>query len=378
MNGSKGGSVTVKGFNRTVRWMQNQDGAWCVDFLDEGAKRRRRVVGDGTSEDAAKIEAKRKARELSEKLTTERNPDTASVETVLEAYFKGNPVFDTIGLLNKVSTLTAQKYHAAYRHFKEYFPGQVGAFRELTKVHVEGYLQSRQASGAAPKTILAEFITLRTLVRWAAQEYEDEGRHFFLRYDITANVKPPKVAERLPVYLTDLELARMFGEARKDAKLRAIVSLGYYHGLRTSSIARLKTADVTLGENVGEFRVWKKAGGQVNFGLHPEALAALRECPAAAGSEYWFGDEWAQEPSYLSAYLCAWLRSIGIHKRFHDLRHTCAHTHVMAGTPAPLLQRALGHGDLKTTQGYIRLWEAEVKEVASRMPTVGGEVNHGG
>lgn len=357
---------------RKVAVLQNQDGKWCIDFTDEYSKRRRQIVGDGTDEKAAKDAARLKARELNEKIATERNPDTASVETVLRAYFEGDKVFESVGVCNKVGPLTASKYRTIYRHIKEFLVGQVQVFAQLTPYHVEMYLTTRKVAGAAPKTILAEFILLRSLIRWAAEEYEDGGKHFFLKYDISKRIKPPKLPARLPVYFTGEELTKLFAAAESDPMLRAMVCLGYYHGLRTSSIASLKTADVSLTVDGGKFKVWKKAGGEVEFDLHPDAVAALRACPPVAGSVYWFGDEHAGNHAGLSQYLCAWIRrTIGTSKRFHDLRHTMAHAHVVAGTPAPLLQQAMGHANLNTTQQYVRLWGHEVANVAARLGTVG-------
>lgn len=368
---------------RQVAVLRNQQGKWCVDFTDEFGKRRRMIVGDGASEKAAKDAARARGREVNEKLQTERNPDTASVNTVIAAYFEGNTAFDSIGILNRVSTLTRRKYHAIYVHLEKFLPAQVNAFRELTKYHVELYLATRAQEGAAPKTILGEFILLRTVIRWAAQEYQDGGRHYFLKYDITDGVKPPKLAPRLPVYYTDVELGQLFAASQGDKQLRAMVALGYYHGLRTSSIARLKTSDVILsGSKVegegpeaasgGSFKVWKKGGAEIAFSLHADALAALRDCPPVAGSEFWFGDEWAAKPDQLSSYLCAWIRrTLGVDKRFHDLRHTTAHAHILAGTSAPMLQAVLGHASLGTTQHYVRLWGHEVTHAADRLAKIG-------
>lgn len=356
---------------RKVAVLRNQQDKWCIDFTDEFGKRRRMMVGDGTNEKAAKDAARAKAREINERLTTERNPDTASVSTVMAAFMEGNPAFDTAGILTRVGELTRMKYHAIYGHFKKFFPNEVSAFRELTKYHVEKYLATRAQEGAAPKTILAEFILFRTMIRWAAQEHQDGGRHFFLKYDITEGVKPPKQVEKLPVYFTDDELTKLFAAAAMDKTLRAIFALGYYHGLRTSSIARLKISDVTDGGT--KFKVWKKNGGQIEFSLHADAATALRECVPASGSEYWFGDEWASEPNVLSEYLCAFIRrTLNVRKRFHDLRHTTAHAHILAGTSAPMLQQVLGHTNLGTTQHYVRLWEHETTHAADRLKTVGG------
>jgi integrase len=48
-----------------------------------------------------------------------------------------------------------------------------------------------------------------------------------------------------------------------------------------------------------------------------------------------------------------------------------AHAHVVAGTPAPMIQQAMGHSNLNTTQQYVRLWQHEVANVAARLGTVG-------
>jgi site-specific recombinase XerD len=366
--------------------MQNQFGRWCIDFLDENSKRRRKVVGDGNSFEAAKIEARRMKRVLVDKLTTERNPETASVDTVLSGYFDGNTAFDTIGLLNKVSTLTRMRYHAIYRHFKEFFPARAKCFRDLKSVDVEAYLKHRRDSGAKEKTILNEFQVLRTLCRWASQERQSEGKHFFLPYDITVaeGIKRPKPAEKLPSYYSVVELEKLFASARADKQLRAIVALGYYHGLRTSSVARLRTQDVDL--IAGSFKVWKKAGGEwsydnpnnsIEFTLHADALEALRDCAPSVGSDFYFGAEWALTPGLLSQYLCAWIRkTLGSapcgrgEQLFHRFRHTYCHELFKQNTPMPIVQRAMGHGQLSTTAKYAKVWDHEVKDVGLRLPTV--------
>jgi integrase len=357
---------------RKVAVLLNQDQKWCIDFTDEYSKRRRQVVGDGTSEKAARDAARIKARELNLKIETERNPETASVETVLRAYFEGDKAFESVGVCNRVGPLTASKYRTIAKHLKEILSEQVAVFAELTPYHIEMYLTKRKVAGAAPKTILAEFILLRSLIRWAAEEYEDRGVHFFLKYDVTKRIKPPKLPPRLPVYFETAELAALFAAAASDPQIRAMVCLGYYHGLRTSSLAVLKVADVTLTPDGGKFKVWKKAGGEIEFELHPDAAEAMRACPPVAGSIYWFGDEWASNHGQLSQHLCGFIRrATGVGKRFHDLRHTMAHAHVVAGTPAPMIQQAMGHSNLNTTQQYVRLWQHEVANVAARLGTVG-------
>jgi len=355
---------------RKVAVLQDADGKWCIDFTDEFGKRRRQRVGP--DEATARAAARAKGRELNDTIARESNPATASVPTVLRAFFEGDKTFDTAGLLNRVGPLTASKYRTIHNHFKAFFPAQVTAFHELSRYHVELYLTTRVNEGAAPKTILAEFVVLRSLCRWAAAEHADNGKHYLLKYDITTGVRPPKLAVKLPVYYEPAELTKLFAAARQEPMIRAMVCLGYYHGLRTSSIARLKVADVVQDAAGWKFKVWTKHGGEVAFNLHPEAAAALRECVPTGAGAYWFGDEWAAKPGMLSQWLCAWIRGVlGVGKRFHDLRHTTAHAHVVAGTPAPVLQQVLGHASLATTQNYVRLWQHEVADAARRLPVVG-------
>jgi len=59
--------------------------------------------------------------------------------------------------------------------------------------------------------------------------------------------------------------------------------------------------------------------------------------------------------STISNYFRKIVRSIGIDARFHDLRHTSATQMLRSGIPLEVVQKVLGHSDIRTTQIYAKI-----------------------
>ena len=61
------------------------------------------------------------------------------------------------------------------------------------------------------------------------------------------------------------------------------------------------------------------------------------------------------------------VRKIGVKARFHDLRHTAATTMLANGIDLEMVQKILGHTDIRTTQVYADILQENIKRQLSKM-----------
>ena len=191
-------------------------------------------------------------------------------------------------------------------------------------------------------------------------------------------VRNPKVAEKLPQFLTESEVARLldFDDENPRACLdRAVLELLYATGLRAAEITDLGVADVDLASRT--LRALGKGGKErvVPFG-RPAAAALRRYLPqrdswlttsAARQHEALFVTPLGRRltPAGLRRLLAARLRASAVAKRVtpHALRHSFA-THLLnSGADLRSIQELLGHASLATTQRYTHVSTRRLQDV---------------
>lgn len=194
---------------------------------------------------------------------------------------------------------------------------------------------------------------------------------------ITLHRLPP----RTPAFLSEGEkrlllkhlMDRASPLARRD---RVLFELFLGTGLRLQEVADLDFDDVDLAAK--HLRVRRAKGGapQVKFlktnlrillrhHLNERRRQGLDACPALFLSER--GARLC--PRQIARRLEHWLREAGITKHLspHGLRHTFA-THLYGATSDLLVvQRALGHADVSTTQIYTHLIDGQLEEALERL-----------
>jgi site-specific recombinase XerD len=184
----------------------------------------------------------------------------------------------------------------------------------------------------------------------------------------------PKQAHRLPVVLSQEEVARLIDAARTPLH-RTLLMLLYGAGLRRLEAARLKIADIDKQRMLIHVRGGKGRKDREVM-LSPTLLEALRE--------YWRGLEhkpktWlfpggrrpnGEQPitDKVVWYACRQAaRHAGLDKPIHPhtLRH-CFATHLLeAGTDLRTIQLLLGHHDLSVTSVYLHLSSRHLQSTVS-------------
>src|SRR5262247_2647482 len=187
----------------------------------------------------------------------------------------------------------------------------------------------------------------------------------------------PKRPERLPVILSEEEVARLI-ESASTSYHRVILMTLYGTGLRREELCRLKVTDVDSQRMVIHVRQGK-GNKDRDVTLSPRLLEVLRA--------YW---RWRKPKVYLFPSLyrnrpeqpitskTIWYavreaaRRAGIKKKVspHTLRHSWA-THLLEhGTDLRTIQVLLGHVDLEATTIYLRLSHPHLQAVNNPIETL--------
>lgn len=172
-------------------------------------------------------------------------------------------------------------------------------------------------------------------------------------------------------YLLECEEKRLRDVIRRDCPAReAELDLSLYSGMRKGEQLLLKWADVDLAN--GTARVRGKSGVRPVY-LTESAKRALAQLERQAGTRGTFvsPDTKSEEQQEWGRWFQKCVQKAGIENfHFHDLRHTFASRHAMAGTDLLTLARLLGHSKVTQTEKYAHLSPSHVREAVERMGAV--------
>jgi integrase/recombinase XerC len=194
------------------------------------------------------------------------------------------------------------------------------------------------------------------------------------------SIRMHRLPRKLPVFLTTAEKKRLLKELKGQTDFstlrdRAMIEVLLGTGIRLGELAALNLDDIDL--DAKHLRVRAKGNvPQVKF-IKTDLRTLLRRYLAERRRH----SRQEMEALFLSnrdGRLCQrqianrlahWLRKAGIEKELtpHGLRHTFA-THLYCATNDLLVvQRALGHRDVSTTQIYTHLVDGQLEEALERL-----------
>ncbi len=185
---------------------------------------------------------------------------------------------------------------------------------------------------------------------------------------IFINIPRPKKPSTLPKVLSKNEVARLF-VVTTNKKHRLMLELCYGMGLRVSEIVGLKINHVDSDRM--QVLIASAKGKKDRYVNLPHAiLQELRDYYEAYRPKvYLFEGQYGGQYAVRSAQQVFKnaMRKAGIHKKIgiHGLRHSYA-THLLElGTDITLIQKLLGHNQIKTTQIYTHVSKRSLNRVKS-------------
>lgn len=201
-------------------------------------------------------------------------------------------------------------------------------------------------------------------VSWPYYQQVLAALRFFYRSvvrqgEVVEDIRGPRTEKRLPVVLSQAEVARFF-HAMPSLKHRTALMIAYGAGLRISEAISVRLSDVDRERGV--LRVRQGKGKKDRYTLLSPALLAMidRYCWAAQPEDLLFTTRWKDRPitdSTLQRACKAAQQAAGLDKDVtpHTLRHSFA-THLLeAGTELRVIQVLLGHASPRTTAVYTHV-----------------------
>lgn len=183
----------------------------------------------------------------------------------------------------------------------------------------------------------------------------------------TIYIPKPKRNKTLPEILSVDEIKKMIS-VTSNIKHRLIIKLLYGTGLRVSEIINLMKKDINFEEDLIKIRLAK--GKKDRFVKIPLSIKQeLKSYISLASGEYLFESNRGGKltKKTIGKIVSNSAKKASIKKRVypHLLRHSFA-THLLeGGTDIRIIQKLLGHSDIKTTQIYTQISQASIKNIKS-------------
>lgn len=265
----------------------------------------------------------------------------------------------------RFSPHTVSAYQKDIEQFSEYLTINELEFTEVKHLHVRSWMVYLLEQDRGPKTIHRKLSTLRSYYKFLLREN-------MVEFNPMLQVKPPKIAKRLPVIIDETKLNALldnntidnesvFPDDFSGLRDRLIIELLFGTGVRLAELISLKESDINIYEqnvrvlgkrnkeriipvNVSLMNLVKQFIGEKkhqNFNNNSSALIVTKE----GNSAY---------PKFIYRIVKKYISIISTHDKRspHVLRHTFATSLLNHGADINAIKELLGHASLAATQVY--------------------------
>ncbi|QIW24272.1 recombinase XerD [Sulfolobus sp. S-194] len=181
----------------------------------------------------------------------------------------------------------------------------------------------------------------------------------FLKW-LGVDVKPtiPRIRRKEIRALTEEEIIKIKENVRK-LKDRLLIQLLLDTGLRSKELLSIKKSDINIERKYIIVRNTKNGEERIVFFTEETARLLKSYLRNIKDNEILFN------MTYHALYrkLKRLGKKLGIDLRPHILRHTFATQAIRKGMPLPVVQKLLGHKDIRTTQIYTHLVTEDLQEI---------------
>jgi integrase len=261
--------------------------------------------------------------------------------------------------------------------------------QKLTPQHVQQLVNRKIEGGLSPRTAGYMLGTLRTALNEAM-------RWGLVSRNVAALVPRPRV-ERFEIQPLTREEARRFLDVAREDRLGALYSVALTMGLRQGEALGLRWEDVDLEAGLLHIRFQlqriegkglqlvppKTALSRRTLAMPPTIIANLREHRARQLEERLLaGSRWIESglifttpigtgldgPNVTKSFQRLLIRAGLAHRRFHDLRHSCASLLLAQNVAPRVVMEVLGHSQISLTMNtYSHVLPELKREAAAQM-----------
>lgn len=283
-------------------------------------------------------------------------------------------------LEKRLSSNTIEAYMRDIKAFGDYVAGECGGFdpTAVTYKNIEDFIASLSMAGAGSRSVARTISGVKSFFGWLYLYDKIENLP-------TELVESPKVGRKIPDYLTENEVERMFAaidlSLEEGHRNRAILEVMYSCGLRVSEVVSLRITDLFFDD--GYLRVIGKGDKERLVPVSDELIkqvAIYREIRASIRVEsryadYLFLSRRGRPLSRVMVFniVKRTAADAGITKTVspHTLRHTFATQLVKGGADIRLVQQMLGHSSIMTTEIYTHLDTRHKQETVEQFHPLG-------
>lgn len=277
----------------------------------------------------------------------------------------------------RVSKNTFGAYSQDLNQFVQFLKKQKISLEMVTPEHIKDFLKSLQNNGIGARSRGRKISCLRSFFQFLSEHYEI--------VDPTTSIIMPRLDKKLPDYLTEKEVEKLFYAADQESsqtgiRNKVMLYILYACGLRISELVSLKTSCVNF--ETGFLTVFGKGGKERMVPLpytinqlikdyfdiiHPQLL--LKEGERSVSDilfpTYYNGKLKPMTRQSFWMYLRRLAFESGIKKEIHphQLRHSLA-THLLKnGADLRSIQLLLGHEQLSTVQIYTHVETSHLRKI---------------
>jgi|SRR5579859_607974 len=345
---------------------QRKDGLWLGQITFPDGKRKSKYA-----------KTQKEARDwLHEQRQSVRTQSWTSDETLTVTEFLERYLTDVAAPTVRPRTLESYTWLV-----KNHIEPPLGSVRltRLTPQRVQAFYAEKLKAGLSPTTVNHIHNVLHRCLEQAV-------RWGLVPRNVTDLVDAPQFKRKAPTVWT-VEQARVFLEAARSHRLYALYVLAIYTGMRQGELLGLQLDDVdwatgtinvqhslqTLRSKAQLLSTPKTEKSRRRITLPAPARAALEEhTRVLKRKQGYVFVSLVDTPLLPHSVIDAFKRIIkqaGLPEiRFHDLRHTCATLHLLAGTNPKVVQDLLGHSTITLTlDTYSHILPGIQEDAAERM-----------
>ncbi len=290
------------------------------------------------------------------------------------------------GWLDGVKARRATGTHVRYGNSVRLFLAHLGPrekkpMTSVTPAEVEGFLNWRLNSGAAPKTAIVDVKTLKSAFRRA------ELYGIILKNPVVA-VQLPKDESSERGIFTQEEVQKLIGAA-PSLEWQTLILLGYFLGARLGDCVQMQWENVLPAEGVIVY-LQKKTGKKVIIPMHFHILEHLDYlktfgtagflCPKLAtkgpGGKHGLSESFKRivvgagiDPGVIEG---KGTRKF-TQRTFHSLRHSFNSILANAGVSDELRMKLTGHSSKEMNKRYTHLEVSTLRSAVTTMPLFGAK-----
>lgn len=259
---------------------------------------------------------------------------------------------------------TIRSYRTTLNDFTRYLEEEIfngiAIIDGITLEHLQEYMSYRKKRGNSGKTRANVLVTLRSFWNFLV-------KRGFAQTNLASQLDSIHVQKKERLYLTIDEM-KIFLSAIDKPVIYAACATICFTGLRVSELCNLKLDDVNFDRNEINVVCGKGKKDRV-IPMNPEIrqiLARYKKKYRNKQSDNFFSTIHSGKLThqYLNECIHTYAAKAGLNPKLsaHCLRHSFASALVAQNCPISVLQRLLGHADLKSSSIYIHTVQSQLIE----------------